>query len=121
MNETTQIAKKDREFTLTHTEFKKLARLIKEMTGITLGDHKKEMLYGRLARRLRHLEMQSFSQYCALLDSPEADSEIGFLVNSITTNLTKFYRESHHFDSLATHLESLQKNPILRAGSKKIR
>lgn len=108
MNNVSQVAKKDREFELTIEEFKKLTGLIRGLTGIVLGDHKMEMLYGRLARRLRELGFKTFSQYCQLLDSDKAESEIGFLVNAITTNLTKFYRESHHFDSLAEHLHSIQ-------------
>lgn len=121
MNQMTKIAMKDREFSLTEAEFKKLTGLIRELTGIVLGDHKMEMLYGRLARRLRHLNMNSFSEYCTLLDSSEADTESGFLVNAVTTNLTKFYRESHHFDSLGEHLELLQKNPERNKGNRSIR
>lgn len=117
----TNVAMKDREFSLSDAEFKKLTGLIKELTGIVLGDHKMEMLYGRLARRLRHLNMNSFSEYCALLDSNRAETESGFLVNAVTTNLTKFYRESHHFDSLGDHLISLQNNSNRKEGRKSIR
>ncbi len=121
MNQMTKVAMKDREFSLSDAEFKKLTGLIKDLTGIVLGDHKMEMLYGRLARRLRHLNMNSFSEYCALLDSNQAESESGFLVNAVTTNLTKFYRESHHFDSLGDHLMSLQNNSARNRGAKSIR
>lgn len=115
------IAKKDREFELTVKEFKKLTGLIRSLTGIVLGDHKMEMLYGRLARRLRQLGLGSFSQYCDLLDSNQAENEIGFLVNAVTTNLTKFYRESHHFDLMTEHLTSILRNPTRARGNKKVR
>ncbi len=103
MTQQSTIAQREREFSLSHKEFKKLTGLVYSLTGIVLGDHKKDMVYGRLARRLRQLGMRSFSQYCDLLDSKNSDEETGYLVNAITTNLTKFYRESHHFESLAEH------------------
>ena len=90
----------DREFALTTANFRQLAAIVRERTGIVLGDHKREMVYGRLARRLRSLGLTSFSDYCALLESPEGPKEIGALVNAITTNLTKFFREPHHFAHL---------------------
>lgn len=108
------------EFALSDAEFKKLTGIVRELTGIVLGDHKKEMLYGRLARRLRDLGMQSFSQYCALLDSKDADQETGFLVNAVTTNLTKFYRESHHFDFLTDYLKSLQSDSVRLGGDRSV-
>ena len=107
MNNKSQTLEKKREFKLTDQEFKKLTGLVRGLTGIVLGDHKKDMVYGRLARRLRELGMQSFSQYCDLLDSKKAEDEMGFLVNAITTNLTKFFRESHHFDNLSEHLTKI--------------
>lgn len=107
MNNKSQTLEKKREFKLTDQEFKKLTGLVRGLTGIVLGDHKKDMVYGRLARRLRELGMQTFSQYCDLLDSKKADDEMGFLVNAITTNLTKFFRESHHFDNLSEHLTKI--------------
>ncbi len=113
-------ARKDREFELTVVEFKKLTGLIRSLTGIVLGDHKMEMLYGRLARRLRQLGLSSFSQYCDLLDSNQAENEIGFLVNAVTTNLTKFYRESHHFDAMTEHLTSVLRDPARVRGDKKV-
>ncbi|WP_025898840.1 CheR family methyltransferase [Sneathiella glossodoripedis] len=110
MNQVIQNMEKQREFALTQREFEKLTGLVHSLTGIVLGEHKKDMLYSRLARRLRQLGLQSFSQYCELLDSRQAGEETGFLVNAVTTNLTKFFRESHHFDSLTEHLRSLSMN-----------
>ena len=115
MTQQSTFADREREFSFTHEEFKKLTSLVYSLTGIVLGDHKKDMVYGRLARRLRELGMRSFSQYCDLLDSKRSDEETGFLVNAITTNLTKFYRESHHFESLAAHAQkSLERSQDYR-------
>jgi chemotaxis protein methyltransferase CheR len=69
-------------------------------TGIALSDAKRELVYGRLARRLRSLGLQSFSEYCRLIET-EGSDELQELTNAITTNLTSFFREAHHFERLA--------------------
>ena len=112
MTQQASISAKAREFSLSEAEFKKLTGLVYSLTGIVLGDHKRDMVYGRLARRLRELGMQSFSQYCDLLDSNKSGQETGFLVNAITTNLTKFYRESHHFEALIMHTQRIAQDPV---------
>ena len=71
-----------------------------EMTGITLSDQKRDLVYGRLARRLRKLNLNDFDQYIELLKQNPEGEMIEF-VNSITTNLTSFYREKHHFEYLS--------------------
>jgi chemotaxis protein methyltransferase CheR len=88
------------EFPFTEDDFRFIAGLVKEVTGIVLGDHKRAMVYGRLARRLRALGLKSFAAYRELLQSKSGAGEIVGLTNAITTNLTKFFRESHHFDHL---------------------
>lgn len=94
-------AVKDLEYTTQH--FEKLRRLVLEYTGIVLSDAKQELVYGRLARRLRALGMRSFEQYCQLLADGDAGERTHF-VNSVTTNLTAFFREPHHFEFLADAL-----------------
>ncbi len=91
-----------REFPMTQANFRQIQDVAYKMTGIALSDHKQNMIYGRLARRLRLLNLDSFDEYCALLyeNSPEADE----FINSITTNLTAFFRESHHFDYLKNNV-----------------
>lgn len=89
-----------REFNLGDKEFRAISALVRERTGIVLGANKKTMVYSRLVRRLRALGLQSFKDYCDLLEGPNGSQEIGALINAITTNLTKFFRESHHFDHL---------------------
>jgi chemotaxis protein methyltransferase CheR len=88
----------DSEFPFTEADFKAIAALVYEHSGIVLGAHKRDMVYGRLARRLRALRLGSFREYCKLLDGSDGPDEIGSLINAITTNLTKFFRESHHFE-----------------------
>ncbi len=87
-----------REFRFTDDDFAFIRRLVGEQTGISLSEGKREMVYGRLARRLRERNIGSFAEYCRLLEGD--DGELMHLVNAITTNLTSFFRENHHFDYL---------------------
>lgn len=107
----------DREFTFTDKDFRFLASLANSKTGIVLHEQKKDMVYGRLARRLRALGLESFSEYCTLLQQDDTGDEISHLINAITTNLTSFFRESHHFSHLA---EEVLK-PMVAAGNKRLR
>ncbi|TQV84317.1 protein-glutamate O-methyltransferase CheR [Exilibacterium tricleocarpae] len=79
--------------------FADIKQIAYRQTGITLTDHKKNMIYGRLARRLRSLGLKNFNQYCELI-AESGNQEMGDFVNSITTNLTAFFREGHHFEFL---------------------
>jgi chemotaxis protein methyltransferase CheR len=90
----------EREFTFTEQDFQRLRALVYEHTRIALSDAKRDMVYSRLAKRLRQLRLESFAQYCDRLDAGDA-TELGQLVNAITTNLTAFFREEHHFEALA--------------------
>jgi len=90
-----------REFPFSDNDFSTLADLIQSRTGIVMKDHKKNMVYGRLVRRLRALNIRSFSDYLHFLAGNRGEDEIGHLVNAITTNLTRFFREEHHFEHLA--------------------
>lgn len=88
-----------REFPMTERNFAQICQIAFEKTGISLSPHKKEMVYSRLARRIRRIGLASFNAYCELLSSGD-DSELSEFVNAITTNLTSFFREKHHFDFL---------------------
>ena len=92
-----------REFAFTAADFERVRKLIHGRAGIALGEHKHEMVYSRLARRLRALELDSFRSY---LDLVEADrgAEFEQFTNALTTNLTAFFREVHHFDTLRERL-----------------
>jgi chemotaxis protein methyltransferase CheR len=89
-----------REFELTEEDFRFLARQVYELTGIVIHERKRDMLYSRLSRRLRTLNLASFRDYCDYVGGPEGATEIGAMINAVTTNLTHFFRESHHFDHL---------------------
>ena len=85
-----------REFEFTEKHFMWLKKQVMEQTGISLNDNKTDLVYGRLARRIRKLGLSNFDQYCKLLKA-NTDNELIEFVNSITTNLTSFFREQHHF------------------------
>jgi len=91
-----------REFDFRDEDFEALRALVRSLTGISLGEQKRELVYGRLSRRLRALRLASFKEYRALLASDPG--ELAQLVNAITTNLTAFFRERHHFDYLREHV-----------------
>lgn len=91
---------KDREFKLRRAEFKAIRDIVYNRTGITLKDNKEEMVYSRLSRRIRALTMPDFKTYLDFLRSREGEEEAVDFVNAMTTNLTRFFRESHHFQHL---------------------
>lgn len=102
---------RDREFHFTAADFERVRRLIYQHAGISLAPIKKDMVYSRLARRLRALGYETFEQYLQhLATNDEAEWEI--FVNSLTTNLTSFFREAHHFDILIRHLRELKHRPV---------
>jgi chemotaxis protein methyltransferase CheR len=91
------------DFPLSQAEFDRIRMLVREHTGISLAESKRQLVYGRLARRLRALKLTSFSEYIELLEQGEPD-ELEEFVNAVTTNLTSFFREPHHFEFLAQQL-----------------
>lgn len=91
---------RDREFTFTQNDFGFIRELVAEKTGISLSEAKSHMVYSRLTRRLRNLNIPTFSQYLKLLKDDQNDELVHF-VNALTTNLTAFFRENHHFEYLA--------------------
>jgi len=89
------------EFTLDDDDFNTIAKFVKTQTGIVLSQAKRDLVYSRLVRRLRALHLDSFAAYCRYLEGPQGEDEHGSLINAITTNLTGFFREAHHFAHLA--------------------
>jgi chemotaxis protein methyltransferase CheR len=88
----------EREFAFSEDDFRSLSKLAYEQAGIVLAESKRNLIYGRLSRRLRALELSTFRDYRAYLTGAGGAGEMQNFVNSISTNLTKFFRESHHFD-----------------------
>ena len=92
----------EREFAFTHRDFEYIRDLVGDRTGIVLSDHKVDMVYGRLARRLRQLDIKVFKDYLNVLEDEKNTDELVEFTNALTTNLTSFFREPHHFDFLRT-------------------
>ncbi|MGO4392511.1 CheR family methyltransferase [Variovorax sp. M-6] len=92
------------EFLFTDSDFSKVRTLIHRRAGIALGEQKRQMVYSRLSRRLRELRLPEFSSYLELLESRQDGDEWQSFINSLTTNLTSFFREAHHFPVLAEHV-----------------
>jgi chemotaxis protein methyltransferase CheR len=88
------------EFTLSHDDFRRISQMIYADAGINLTEGKAALVYARLAKRLRALRMQAFRDYCDLVASPEGQGERQEMLTALTTNVTKFFREPHHFDHL---------------------
>lgn len=85
---------------LSRSVFAEIARRVYALSGIVLKEHKRQMVCTRLTRRLKALGLETFEDYLSLLDGPAAGAEVGELINAITTNLTSFFREAHHFEHL---------------------
>jgi len=84
-------------------EFGFLREFVLQHCGISLGDHKRQLVQGRLLRRLRALNLSGFEAYCDLLRR-DPESELGELASCISTNVTSFFREMHHYDMLVDEL-----------------
>lgn len=88
------------EFLFTAKDFERVKRLLYEQSGINLTDGKATLVYSRLAKRLRALGLRSFHDYCELVSSPQGADERLSMLTALTTNVTRFFREPHHFDHL---------------------
>jgi chemotaxis protein methyltransferase CheR len=103
------------EFTFAAADFERVRKLIYQRAGISLHDGKRAMVYSRLSRRLRDTGYRSFKDYLQWLEGasgPAGDQEWQEFINCLTTNLTSFFREEHHFFALADALRGLpNKNP----------
>lgn len=95
-----QIIFDDREFEFSEKDFNFIVDLVHKKTAIYIQSHKKNMIYSRIARRIRKLNLKTFAQYCDYLQSENGEAEITDFINAVTTNLTHFFRESHHFDHM---------------------
>ncbi|MCE0732008.1 protein-glutamate O-methyltransferase CheR [Halomonas sp. G15] len=99
-------SKLERDLELTDTDFTRIRQLIYQRAGIVLAEHKREMVYSRLAKRLRHYGLTRFGDYLARLERQPDAKEWEAFTNALTTNLTAFFREAHHFPLLADHVRS---------------
>src|SRR6185436_4132508 len=94
------------EFAFSAADFREIANVVKAESGIDLAESKATLVYSRLAKRLRALGIPSFSSYCDVVRD-DAD-ERSRMIAALTTNVTRFFREQHHFEHLRkTILEPL--------------
>lgn len=92
------------EFVLTAQDFKQIASLLHAEAGIYLPETKQALVYSRLAKRLRALGLESFREYCALVSGSNGLDERQKMISALTTNVTRFFREPHHFEHLRGHV-----------------
>ena len=114
---TTVVSRQDstREFAFEKADFKNVQKMLFKKAGINLSDAKEAMVYSRLARRIRARNLRSFNEYLALVNTSE--SELEQFINALTTNLTSFFREPHHFTALADYLSQHNVTTIWCAAS----
>ncbi len=93
-----------RDLVMTDADFRRISQLIYDRAGIVLADNKREMVYSRLAKRLRMHGMSHFGEYLDRLARQPGAREWEAFTNALTTNLTAFFREAHHFPLLAAHV-----------------
>ncbi|NWG53518.1 MAG: protein-glutamate O-methyltransferase [Hydrogenophilaceae bacterium] len=88
------------EFLFTEEDFKRIASFLKEASGIHLQEAKATLVYSRLAKRLRKVGMRTFHEYLSFIATPSGAEERDAMLAALTTNVTRFFREPHHFDHL---------------------
>ncbi|MFK7816952.1 MAG: protein-glutamate O-methyltransferase CheR [Gammaproteobacteria bacterium] len=104
------------QYTFNDNQFEKMRLLVLQYTGISVSDSKRDLVYNRFAKRMRTLGLGSFDEYFNYLSEYE-DNEIEHFSNAITTNLTYFFREQHHFQILEEKIIPILKSKV----SKRIR
>jgi chemotaxis protein methyltransferase CheR len=95
----------ERDLTFTASDFRRVRDMVYRHAGIALSDAKTDMAYARLARRVRAMGESRFSNYLDVLSADPRHPEWQSFINALTTNLTAFFRESHHFDMLRKHYD----------------
>lgn len=104
------LADTGREFAFSERDFQMISGLANARYGLFLQPSKKALVHSRLSKRLRALNLDSFEDYCDLLERPEGASEQSHLLSALTTNVTHFFREAHHFGQLKEEIL-----PVLKA------
>ncbi|MDE2184127.1 MAG: protein-glutamate O-methyltransferase [Alphaproteobacteria bacterium] len=99
-----ELAVADGEFAFTWSDFRQIAQLVHSEAGIVLAESKVHLVYSRLAKRLRAIGLRNFREYCALVTSADGADERQLMIAAMTTNVTRFFREPHHFEYLRDHI-----------------
>ncbi|MEL7090603.1 MAG: CheR family methyltransferase [Pseudomonadota bacterium] len=97
---------------LTQDVFAQIASLAKSESGLQLGDEKRMMVQSRLKKRLRETNMESFQSYGAFVQSEAGSAERRMMISALTTNVSHFFREEHHFDVLTRELAEVFERKI---------
>lgn len=92
------------EFAFTWSDFRQIAALVHADAGIVLGEGKANLVYSRLAKRLRAIGLRNFREYCELVTSTDGADERQAMIAAMTTNVTRFFREPHHFEFLSQNV-----------------
>lgn len=92
------------EFGFERSDFEFIATTLYEDAGIHLPSTKANLVYSRLAKRLRALGLESFRDYCSLIGSEDGITERAQMIAALTTNVTRFFREPHHFEHMKEHI-----------------
>lgn len=104
-------------YPITTEQFDYLRDLARSQAGISLAEHKRNMVQRRVARRIAHFKFSGFEAYCDFLKSVEGAAEIEHFINALTTNKTEFFRENHHFE----HLGKVVLPELAKSAQKRIR
>ena len=104
----------DREFVFSHEDFRQIAAMLHADSGIFLSEQKESLVYSRLVKRLRALGLSSFRDYCALIADASGVDERQKMLAALTTNVTRFFREPHHF----AYLKDAVLPPLLQAAKR---
>lgn len=89
------------DYEMSEVEFKFIAEKVNSDFGLSIGCEKLGLIQSRLSKRLRVLGIDSFEAYCSLLETPNGQQEAMHMLSALTTNVTHFFREMHHFDALS--------------------
>ena len=99
-----QIGLPDGEFAFTEADFNTIAAILRADAGIMLTHSKASLVYARLVKRIRALGMDDFATYCAFVTGDVGAAERKNMIEALTTNITRFFREPHHFDHFKTEV-----------------
>lgn len=110
----------DVDLRLSEQDFKTIAAILYQDSGIYLPEGKTSLVYSRLAKRLRALGLESFRDYCALISSASGLGERQAMLSALTTNVTRFFREEHHFTDLSRRLKARWADHVKRGGRLRI-
>lgn len=104
-------------FKFTDQDFRQISKVLHEEAGIFLSDAKAPLVYSRLTKRLRALGMENFRDYCSLVSREDGIDERQRMIAALTTNVTRFFREPHHFQHFKSNVVE-RKAALLRAGGR---